>query len=48
MNLKGFYQTAKQELEPLFGEVVDFWLEQVERDDKNGLWEVVVSFFNGK
>jgi len=45
MDLKGFYQAAKKELEPLYGGYLnDFRLEQVEHDKKNQQWEVVVSY----
>ena len=43
MNLKELYQIARQALEDLYGELLDFRLEQVEHDDDSG-WEVVVSY----
>ncbi|WKN43984.1 hypothetical protein [Tunicatimonas pelagia] len=45
MNLRSLYQAAKKELEALNGgEFVDFRLEQAERNDKDNLWEIVVSY----
>ncbi|MEM6845545.1 MAG: hypothetical protein AAF632_25245 [Bacteroidota bacterium] len=45
MDLKSLYQAAKKELEALNdGEFVDFRLEQAERNNKDNLWEVVVSY----
>ena len=45
MDLKGLYQIAKKELMPLYnGEPVDLRLEQVERSEDTGHWNVVVSY----
>jgi hypothetical protein len=45
MDLKGLYQIAKKELMPLYdGEPVDLRLEQVERSEDTGHWNIVVSY----
>lgn len=45
MDLKKLYQIAKKELIPLYdGEPVDLRLEQVERSEETGHWDVVVSY----
>lgn len=45
MDLKELYQIAKKELMPLYdGEPVDLRLEQVERLEDTGHWNIVVSY----
>jgi hypothetical protein len=45
MDLKGLYQIAKNELMSLYdGEPIDLRLEQVERSEETGHWNVVISF----
>ena len=45
MDLKGLYQIAKKELMPLYdGEPIDLRLEQVERAEDTGHWNIVASY----
>ncbi len=45
MELKQLYHTAKNELETIVPEEKsDFRLEQAEYNEKEGIWEIVVSF----
>lgn len=45
MNLKEFYEIAKEELEQLYGhEPLDFRLEAVDREVGTKHWDVVVSY----
>ncbi len=44
MELKELYSIAKEQLMQVFEDARDFRLEQVEYDEKEKIWEIVVSF----